>query len=87
MFHALEGGLARIDFFNARSPENVMRTFRTLLSRAEPERQEAGLMQALGFEIQNYLDRLDQRPTPDPEEPENTEKPDHSGPSAPFDQG
>ena len=59
MFQALEGGLRRIDFFNARAPENVMRTFRTLLSRAEPERQEAGLMQALGFEIQNYLDRVE----------------------------
>lgn len=57
MFQALEGGLARIDFFNARSPESVMRIFRTLLSRAEPERQEAGLVAALGFEIQNYLDR------------------------------
>jgi tRNA/rRNA methyltransferase len=57
MFQALEGGLARIDFFNARSPESVMRIFRTLLSRAEPERQEAGLVAAVGFEIQNYLDR------------------------------
>lgn len=57
MFQALQGGLARIDFFNARSPESVMRIFRTLISRAEPERQEAGLVAALGFEIQNYLDR------------------------------
>ncbi len=57
MFEALEGGLARIDFFNARSPEAVMRIFRTLLARAQPDRQEAGLVAALGFEIQNYLAR------------------------------
>lgn len=57
MFDALQGGLARIDFFNARSPEAVMRIFRTLLARAEPDRQEAGLVAALGFEIQNYLAR------------------------------
>jgi TrmH family RNA methyltransferase len=58
MFRALEGGLGRIDFFKARTPESVMRTFRTLLSRAEPDDQEAGLVQALGFEIGNHLDRL-----------------------------
>lgn len=61
MFQALEGGLARIDFFNARSPEAVMRTFRTLLARAEPDRQEAGLVAALGFEIRNYLARALQK--------------------------
>lgn len=58
MFQALEGALERIEFFKARSPESVMRTFRTLLSRAEPDEQEAGLVQALGFEVQNYLDRV-----------------------------
>ena len=57
MFGALEGALARVDFFKARTPESVMRTFRTLLSRADPDQQEAGLVQALGFEVQNYLDR------------------------------
>lgn len=59
MFEALEGGLHRIEFFKGRSPEAVMRIFRTLLSRADPDVQEAGLVQALGFEIQNYLNRLD----------------------------
>jgi len=58
MFRALESGLGRIDFFKARTPESVMRTFRTLLSRAEPDDQEAGLVQALGFEIGNHLDRI-----------------------------
>jgi TrmH family RNA methyltransferase len=64
MFAALEGALERIDFFKARSPESVMRTFRTLLSRAEPDEQEAGLVQALGFEVQNHLDRLHDPPPP-----------------------
>jgi tRNA/rRNA methyltransferase len=59
MFAALEGGLARIDFFKSRPADAVMRTFRTLLSRADPDTQEAGLVRALGFEIGNYLDRLD----------------------------
>ncbi len=58
MLGALEGGLRRIDFFKARASESVIRTFRTLLSRAEPDHQEAGLVKALGFEIGNYIDRL-----------------------------
>lgn len=57
MFTALEGGLGKIEFFKSRSPDAVMRTFRTLLARAEPDRHEAGLVRALGFEIGNYLDR------------------------------
>ncbi len=58
MFRALEDGLARIDFFKARAPESVMRTLRTLVSRADPDSQEAGLVRAVGFEIGNYLDRV-----------------------------
>lgn len=58
MLAALEEGLDRIDFFKSRAPDSVMRTFRTLLARADPDRQEAGLVKALGFEIGNYLDRL-----------------------------
>ena len=58
MLVALEGGLTRIEFFKARAVESVMRTFRTLFSRAAPDQQEAGLVKALGFEINNYIDRL-----------------------------
>lgn len=58
MYRALEGGLDRIEFFKSRPPENVMRTLRTLLARAEPDRQETGLVQAIGFEIGHYLDRI-----------------------------
>ncbi len=60
MLSALEGGLARIEFFKARTAESVMRTFRTLLARAEPDGQEAGLVQALGYEIGNYVDRVEE---------------------------
>lgn len=61
MFQALEEGLERLEFFKARSPSSVMRTFRTLLARAEPDRQEAGLVRAVGHEIRNVLDRLEGR--------------------------
>jgi tRNA/rRNA methyltransferase/tRNA (cytidine32/uridine32-2'-O)-methyltransferase len=56
-YAALEDGLKRIDFFKSRRPESIMRTLRTVLSRAEPDLQEAGLLRAIGFEIGYYLDR------------------------------
>ena len=64
---ALEGGLARIEFFRARPAGTVMRTFRTLLARAEPDRQEAGLVRAVGYEIGNCIDRLEARMEDGPE--------------------
>ncbi|MDX1568601.1 MAG: RNA methyltransferase [Longimicrobiales bacterium] len=57
MYDALRDGLERIEFFKARKPAGVMRTLRTLLSRAEPDLREARLVRAVGFEIGNYLDR------------------------------
>jgi TrmH family RNA methyltransferase len=59
---ALEAGLRELDFFKARSPESVMRTFRTVLARAELDSHEAGLVKALGFEISNVVGRLDGGP-------------------------
>ena len=56
-FQALEGGLDRIEFFKARKPEAVMRTLRTIIARAEPDRREAKLIAAIGWEIGAYLDR------------------------------
>lgn len=56
-FDAIADGLARIDFYKARKPEAVMRTLRTIISRAEPDLREARLLAAVGFEIGNYLDR------------------------------
>jgi tRNA (cytidine32/uridine32-2'-O)-methyltransferase len=54
MFRALDEGLERIDFFKGRTPESVLRTLRTLLARAEPDAQEAGLMKAVGFGMVRY---------------------------------
>jgi TrmH family RNA methyltransferase len=56
-YTALEEGLHRIEFFKARTPDAILRTLRTVISRAEPDLQEAGLLRAIGFEIGHYLDR------------------------------
>jgi len=57
-YAALEQGLDRIDFFKARAPEAILRTIRTVLSRAEPDLQEAGIFRAIGFEISACLGRI-----------------------------
>jgi TrmH family RNA methyltransferase len=64
-YAALESGLHRIDFFKARAPESILRTLRTLIARAQPDLQEAGLLRAIGFEIGYFLDRIR---GPDPKE-------------------
>lgn len=56
-YGAIADGLSRIDFYKARKPEAVMRTLRTIVSRAEPDLREARLLAAIGYEIGNYLDR------------------------------
>ena len=56
-YAALEGGLRRIDFFKARTPEAILRTLRTVISRAEPDLQEAGILRSIGYEISAYLRR------------------------------
>jgi len=57
MFDAIADGLSRIEFYKARKPEAVMRTLRTIISRAEPDLREARLLAAVGYEIGNFLDR------------------------------
>lgn len=59
-FAALEDGLHRIDFYKARKPEAVMRTLRTIVSRAEPDLREAKLLAAIGHEIRHHIDRISQ---------------------------
>ncbi len=56
-FAALEKGLGAIDFFKSRKPESVMRTLRTLVSRAQPDLREARLIAAIGHEIKNKMER------------------------------
>ena len=58
MYGALRLGLGRIEFFKGtRPPDAVIRTLRTILSRADLDRRESRLVQAIGFEIGHYLDR------------------------------
>lgn len=58
-YAVLERGLDRIDFFTRRAPEGVMRTLRTIIARAEPDSQEAGILRAIGYEIKRYADRAE----------------------------
>lgn len=58
MYRALGQGLGRIEFYKGtRRDTAVIRTLRTILGRAELDRREARLIQAIGFEIGHYLDR------------------------------
>lgn len=59
MYTVLEGGLARIDFFNAREAATVLRTLRTMIGRAEPSLREVKLVEAIGYQIESYLDRME----------------------------
>jgi tRNA/rRNA methyltransferase/tRNA (cytidine32/uridine32-2'-O)-methyltransferase len=61
-YAALEEGLHRIEFYKSREPAAILRTLRTVISRAEPDLQEAGLLRAIGFEIGKYLDRTGHSP-------------------------
>jgi TrmH family RNA methyltransferase len=58
MYAALERGLGRIQFFKGtRRSDAVVRTLRTVLARADLDRRESRLIQAIGFEIGHYMDR------------------------------
>jgi len=57
-FAAIAEGLRTIEFYKARKPEAVMRTLRTLITRAEPDKREARLLAAIGFEIRHYVERI-----------------------------
>lgn len=58
-YAVLQRGLDRIDFFTRRAPEGVMRTLRTIIARAGPDTQEAGILRAIGYEIKRYADRAE----------------------------
>lgn len=57
MFGDWEESLVGIEFFKKREPELVMRGFRELLFRADPDAREVGLMRAIGLEIGHFLRR------------------------------
>jgi tRNA/rRNA methyltransferase/tRNA (cytidine32/uridine32-2'-O)-methyltransferase len=50
-----------IDFFKTRRPESVMRAFREIVFRADPDGREASLLRAMGIEVVRYLERLSMR--------------------------
>ena len=58
-YWALEQALDRVEFFKARQPEAILRVIRTVLGRAHPDNQEAGIFRAMGFEVVACLDRLE----------------------------
>jgi len=49
--------LMAIDFFKTRQTDSVMRSFRELVYRAEPDGREASLVRAMGIEVVRYLER------------------------------
>jgi len=52
--------LEAVEFFKTRQTEHIMRTLRSLTSRAAPDARELSLMRAMAFEIRRYMER--QRP-------------------------
>lgn len=57
-YGALRNALDRIEFFKARKPSAIMRTLRTLITRAQPDLRETKLLAAMGFEVRHYIDRV-----------------------------
>lgn len=57
LFQDLERSLWAIDFFKSRNPDNVMRSFREVLFRADLDSREARLLRALTLETVHYLNR------------------------------
>jgi TrmH family RNA methyltransferase len=47
-----------IDFFKTRRSENVMRSFREIVFRAELDGRESSLVRAMGIEVTRYLQRV-----------------------------
>src|SRR5258705_2760914 len=50
--------LCAIDFFQTRRSENVMRSFREIVFRAELDGRESSLVRAMGIEVTRYLQRV-----------------------------
>lgn len=57
LFHDWQGALTAIQFFKKRDPELVMRGFREVIFRADPDGREATLLRAIGLEVGHYMRR------------------------------
>lgn len=53
-----QASLDAIEFFKTRQTEHIMRTVRSLTSRAAPDARELSLMRAMAFEIRRFMERL-----------------------------
>ncbi len=56
-FHDWHRALWALDFFKSRNAENVMRSFREIVYRADPDSREAKLLRAMALETVHYLTR------------------------------
>jgi len=59
LFADWERALQAIDFFKTRQPDQVLRSVREILFRAELDGREATLLRAIGLEVVRYLRRTD----------------------------
>ena len=53
-----QASLDAIEFFKTRQTEHIMRTVRSLTSRAAPDARELSLVRAMAFEIRRFMERL-----------------------------
>jgi TrmH family RNA methyltransferase len=58
LFEDMERALWAVDFFKSRQTESVMRSYRELIRRAEPDAREAGFLRAMAIEVQKHIGRL-----------------------------
>lgn len=57
IFHDWQRSLWALDFFKSRNAENVMRSFREIVYRADLDSREAKLLRAMALETVHYLAR------------------------------
>jgi len=58
LFEDMERALWAVDFFKSRQTETVMRSYRELIRRADPDAREAGFLRAMAIEVQKYVGRM-----------------------------
>jgi TrmH family RNA methyltransferase len=58
LFTDAEKALWAVDFFKSRQTESVMRTYRELIRRADPDAREAGFLRAMAIEVVKYVGRM-----------------------------
>jgi TrmH family RNA methyltransferase len=59
LFADVERALTRMDFFKTRNAEHIMRSVRSLASRANPDARELALLRAMAIEIVRTIERTE----------------------------